>query len=113
MTDEEWTAAVMADLEPLSPPISPAPPRRLRAISSLIPANRIVEMNTAQRLTPRIMLEMLVTRRFQGLKATAVNAAFLKRSTFSFPPFACRSAVVTARTKKATKPPFERGAMKY
>ena len=35
---------------------------------------------------------------FQRLKAAAVNAAFLKRSTFSFPSFACRSAAVTART---------------
>jgi len=49
----------------------------------------------------------------QRLKVTAVDAASLKWSTFSFPSVACRSASVTARTKKATKQPFEREAMKY
>ena len=53
-----------------------------------------------------------IFRDAQRLKVTAVNAAFLKWSTFSFPSVACRSASVTARTKKATKP-FEREAMKY
>jgi hypothetical protein len=37
-------------------------------------------------------------RRPQYLKVTAVIAAFLNRSTFSLPWFACRSAEVTARS---------------